>query len=118
MRKLAYLFVGLAAAVTTALPAAPRATAASTYWGAIAVSDWGSIGSAWDYPSPSAAKSAALSSCGDYTCEVLTTFVDCGAVSYSYGYGSYTGGNGASRYEAESDSQWYSDSYVIKSICN
>ncbi|MFC9999472.1 DUF4189 domain-containing protein [Nocardia sp. NPDC127526] len=119
MRKILIGLAGVAfATLATVLPAAP-AQAYTGYWGAMAVSGDGDLGWSWNYQSESAANDAALEKCGYGSCSIVTTFTDCGAVAYSEFMNKYTGGYGATPYEAESDAKWYHDSYIVKeAICN
>ncbi|MBC3841390.1 DUF4189 domain-containing protein [Streptacidiphilus sp. 4-A2] len=74
------------------------------YYGAIAVSHNGATGKAWNYGSTAAADQAALNSCPDSGCTVLTSFVNgCGAVAFNPATNQYWGGNGATPIAAEDD---------------
>ncbi|WP_329461501.1 DUF4189 domain-containing protein [Streptomyces sp. NBC_01431] len=83
-------------------PLPPPPPPRPNYYGAIAVSQDGSIGKSWDYKSASAAQEGALSRCRGTGCKVLTTFVNsCGAVAYNSNSRQYWGGHGATPAEAE-----------------
>lgn len=119
MRKISFAVASVATIVCCSMGVlAPAANASSTYWGAIAVAQDGTIGKAWDYRWRSDAESAALSSCGYSDCRVLTSFTACGAVAHSWGAGMYNGGYGPNRSSAENAASVYTDSYVVASVCN
>lgn len=98
--------VGTVAAVTAISTTLAPAALATDEWGAIAVSPSASVaGKTWDAPSESAARSSAMSYCGQSDCKVLVTFRsptnNCGAIAYNNG--KYQGGYGASLSAAEQD---------------
>ncbi|GAB0106201.1 hypothetical protein JMUB6875_51840 [Nocardia sp. JMUB6875] len=118
MRKTLFTLTGLAVATAAAvLPAAPANAAGA--WGAIAVSDNGDLGWAWNYDTEGSASQAAVDKCGRLSCSVITTFTGCGAAAFSNSMNKYTGGYGATPDAAESSALWYSDSYLVRTaICN
>ena len=77
----AAMAAGVLTAATIGVAAAPDAQAALSY-GSIAYADNGAGASTWNYPSRSDAQQAAVLYCGYSSCEVLTTFTDCGVVLY------------------------------------
>ncbi len=98
--------VGTAAAVTAISTTLAPAASATDEWGAIAISVSAQVaGKTWDAPSESAAKSSAMSYCGESDCQVLVTFRspvnNCGAVAANNGR--YHGGYGATLAAAEQD---------------
>ncbi|MEC3954314.1 DUF4189 domain-containing protein [Nocardia sp. CDC153] len=119
MRKTLFALTGLAFATAAAvLPTAP-AQAAPASWGAIAVSDNGDLGWAWNYDTEGEASQAAVDKCGRASCSTITTFTGCGAAAFSNSMNKYTGGYGATPSEAESSALWYPDSYLVRAaICN
>ncbi|GAA4973493.1 hypothetical protein GCM10023205_45000 [Yinghuangia aomiensis] len=81
----------------------PAPTRRPDHYGAIAVASNGANGRAWDYPTASAAQTAALNNCPG-NCKVLVTFVNsCGAVAYNSNANRYWGGKGDSEAEAQND---------------
>ncbi|HET6734089.1 DUF4189 domain-containing protein [Mycobacterium sp.] len=72
---------GVLGAATISLGGAPSAGAA-LYYGAIAYADNGAGASTWNYPTRSDAEQSALDYCGYSSCEVLSSFKDCGAVVF------------------------------------
>ena len=92
-RRFTVAVASAATAAAIAVALAPTAGAADMY-GSIAYSGNGSWGRAWDYPTPAAAQSDAVKSCGYSDCKVLTTFTGCGAVAYNGN--TYQGGHGPS----------------------
>jgi hypothetical protein len=113
------IIFALAVAGSALLAPVATAHADTTSYGAIAVSaGTHTVGSSWDYGDRPTAESVAMTQCGAGDCKILASFTDCGAVSYSRSMGSYTGGYGATRSEAEAASHWYSDSALVKSVCN
>lgn len=81
----------------------PAPTRPPDHYGAIAVASNGANGRAWDYPTASAAQTAALNNCPG-NCKVLVTFVNsCGAVAYNSNANRYWGGKGDSEAEAQND---------------
>ncbi|MFI5704619.1 DUF4189 domain-containing protein [Streptomyces xanthochromogenes] len=83
-------------------PPPPPPPPRPNYYGAIAVSQEGGIGKAWDYKSASDAQEGALSRCQGTNCKVLTTFANsCGSVAYNSSSHQYWGGHGATPAEAE-----------------
>ncbi|APB00359.1 DUF4189 domain-containing protein [Nocardia seriolae] len=118
MRKTLLALTGLAFATAAAiLPAAPAQAAGA--WGAIAVSDYGDLGWAWNYDTEGQANQAAIDKCAQASCTVITTFPQCGAAAFSNSMNKYTGGYGATPSAAENSALWYSDSYIVRAaICN
>lgn len=82
---------------------APAHAQYESYYGAIAVSlSTGQYGSAYDYPSYSAAEQSAVSRCGAADCVAKISYRNgCGALAVSSNYFSY--GTGASRSSARSE---------------
>jgi hypothetical protein len=80
-QRAALAAAGVLAAAAVNVVAAPPAEAALAY-GAIAYATNGAGASVWNYPSRSNAEQASLSYCGYSSCEVLSSFKDCGAVAY------------------------------------
>ncbi|MVU76738.1 DUF4189 domain-containing protein [Nocardia sp. ET3-3] len=119
MRKTLYALSGLAFATAAAvLPTAP-AQAAGGAWGAIAVSDYGDLGWAWNYDTEDEANQAAVDKCAKASCSVITTFPQCGAAAFSNSMNKYTGGYGATPEDAEANARWYPDSTIVRTaICN
>ena len=59
----------------------PNANAA-LYYGAIAYADNGAGASTWNYPTRRDAETAAVDYCGYSSCDVLSSFSECGAVAF------------------------------------
>lgn len=72
---------GVLGAATISVAGAPQAGAA-LYYGAIAYANNGAGASTWNYPTRSDAEQSALDYCGYSSCEVLSSFKDCGAVVF------------------------------------
>ena len=80
-QRAAVVAVGVLTAAAVNAVAAPQAQAQLSY-GAIAYATNGAGASVWNYPSRGDAEQASLLYCGYSSCEVLSSFKDCGAVAY------------------------------------
>jgi hypothetical protein len=115
-QRAAVLAAAVLAAATVNMVVAPQADAALSY-GAIAYAKNGAGASVWNYPSRSDAESAALDYCGYTSCEVLSSFKDCGAVVFDGT--TLQGGYGPTLSAAISDAKRrLPSSYVDSWACN
>ena len=95
---------------------APQAEAALSF-GAIAYAKNGAGASVWNYPSRSNAEQASLDYCGYTSCEVLSSFKDCGAVVFDGS--TLQGGYGPTLSSAIADAKrGLPSSYVDSWACN
>ncbi|MGE2815191.1 DUF4189 domain-containing protein [Mycobacterium heidelbergense] len=96
------------AALTVSLPTSAHGVATadvpaspSVRYGAIAYAPADKIGVAWDQRTRAQAGQAALAKCGAQNCEILSTFIRCGALATDGSH--YQGGLGWARRMAEDD---------------
>lgn len=105
---IAGLTAGAAMTVTLSVPASAHGIATadvpaspSVRYGAIAYAPADKIGVAWDQRTRAHAGQAALEKCGAKNCEVLSSFIRCGALASDGSH--YQGGFGLVRGMAEDD---------------
>jgi Domain of unknown function (DUF4189) len=112
----AVMTASVLAAAAMSVVVAPDAQAALSY-GAIAYANNGAGASTWNYPTRRDAEQAALDYCGYTSCEVLSSFKDCGAVVYDGT--SLQGGYGPTLSAAIADAKRrLPGSYVDSWACN
>jgi hypothetical protein len=115
-QRAAALTAAVLAAATVSVVVAPQAEAALSF-GAIAYAKNGAGASVWNYPSRSDAESASLDYCGYSSCEVLSSFKDCGAVVFDGT--TLQGGYGPTLSSAITDAKRrLPNSYVDSWACN
>ncbi|MBB2988987.1 hypothetical protein FHR72_000444 [Mycolicibacterium iranicum] len=79
--RVAVLATAPLAALGVSLVGIPTANA-ELYYGAIAYADNGAGASTWNYPTRRDAEQAAVDYCGYSSCDVLSSFSECGAVAF------------------------------------
>ncbi|ETW23938.1 MULTISPECIES: DUF4189 domain-containing protein [Mycobacterium] len=137
-RRIAFLAAGLGAALVVGILLLPPVDAVlnngsmseimmsnipempippTIHYGAIAYASSGASGKAWHQPTPARAAQVALEQCGDKSCEVFSSFKQCGAVAYNGS--NYQGGAGLTRRAAEDDAMnRLGGGWVVNWACN
>jgi hypothetical protein len=115
-QRAAVVAAAVLAAATVNVVVAPQAEAALSF-GAIAYAKNAAGASVWNYRSRSDAEQSALDYCGYTSCEVLSSFKDCGAVVFDGS--TLQGGYGPTLSSAIADAKRrLPSSYVDSWACN
>ncbi|WP_242670183.1 DUF4189 domain-containing protein [Mycobacterium decipiens] len=99
------------------VPPIPPIPPITPEYGAIAIADNGTVGKAWNHRTRAQAEIDALTMCGHPSCQVISSFTQCGAVAYDGS--TFHGGVGGTRHTAKNDAMArLGGGRIITSACN